>query len=484
MAILKGDVTINWGKLNPKQIQFAQAKEKYVAYGGARGGGKSHVARWLAVYYAIFNPGMTIMMARRHYEELKANLVDPIKKWIPSGLYSYNTSEHVMTFYNGSIIRFWNWEDADAEHKYQGQEFDTIFLDEATQFTEDAFNFIRTCLRSANNKYPRHLYCTCNPGGCGHRWVKRIFVDREFKRNPDPRFDEDPNDYLFIPATVFDNPDLLENTPDYLKVLNGLPERIREAHLYGNWDLMGGAYFSEFSEQRHTCPDFTIPQHWKRYRSFDYGLDMLSVKWWAVDEDGRNWCYREYDESRLTIDKAAKKILDLTPDDENIVITYMPPDMKKVSSDSGKSYQEVFAENGIAGVFADNNREKGHLIMKMMLQPKPLNDEFTKTLFKQAPTELPMLMIFKSCKQLIDDIRNIQQDEDKPNDCATEPHDVTHSVDSARYFLAMRTLPTTAVLKVEEKSSIDEYFEQENKNDDYDYFYSGDITEEYLNYGY
>jgi len=483
MADLPNNITINWGKLNPKQIEFAQATQKYVAYGGARGGGKSHVARWMAVYYALFNDGITIMMARRHYEELKANLVDPIKKWIPSKLYNYNTSEHVMRFYNGSVIRFWNWEDSDAEHKYQGQEFDIIFLDEATQFTEDAYNFIRTCLRSASNKYPHHLYCTCNPGGCGHRWVKRLFVDKEYKRNGDPKLDENPDDYLFIPATVFDNPDLLENTPDYLKVLNGLPDRIRNAHLYGDWNDLGGSYFYEFDERFHTCPPFTIPEHWKRYVSFDYGLDMFSVKWWAVDEDGRNWLYREYDQSRLTIDKAAKALLDHTPENENITITYMPPDMKKTSSDSGKSYMETFAENRVFGVFADNDRVKGHLIMKMMLQPKPLNDNFSKSLFKQPPEELPMFMIFNTCKNTIDSIKNIQQDEDEPNDCAKDPHDVTHAVDSCRYFLVMRTLATKPKEEPKPYEHMEDWKDDEEESEEA-YWYGGEITGEYLNYGY
>lgn len=474
---------VDWGHLNPKQLMFVKSRARYTNYGGARGGGKSHVARWKAGALALNYAGINILMIRAHFRELTENLIRPMQKWLPQELWRYNNQEHRMTFNNGSTITFGNWEDSSAENTYQGTQWDVIFIDEATQLDESAFNYLKTTLRTSTNKYPSRMYLTCNPGGVGHFWVKRLWIDREFKvDNDDPKLNENPDDFLFIPATVFDNPDLLENTPDYLAQLNTLPERIRAAHMYGDWSAMGGAYFNEFSEDLHTCPSFSIPDHWKRYRSFDYGLDMLSVKWWAIDEDGRSWCYREYDCPRLTIDKASDAIKSFSFDEE-YVLTYMPPDMRKTSSDTGKTYQEVFGENGIFGVFSDNNREKGHLIMKMSLIPQPLNDPYVKSLFKEVPERLPMFMIFRDCKQLINCMKIIQADDEKPNDCAKEPHELTHSIDSARYFLVQRPLLTEKKEEPKQLSSIEEYFAEESEDKDNYYYYCGEPTKGFMEYG-
>lgn len=106
---------------------------------------------------------------------------------------------------------------ASVEGKYQGQSYDWLFLDEATNFTEEEFRGLAACVRGVN-RIPKRVYLTCNPGGVGHAWVKRLFLDRRFRPG------EEPADYCFIPATVDDNRDLMEANPDYVKQLELLPE--------------------------------------------------------------------------------------------------------------------------------------------------------------------------------------------------------------------------------------------------------------------
>ena len=102
----KGEVTIDFGEATPKQKLFLEAQTKFVCYGGARGGGKTHIARVKAVGMCVQYPGIKILMVRVHYPELTANLIDPILAWVPSELYSYNGTDHKMTFWNGSTIKF------------------------------------------------------------------------------------------------------------------------------------------------------------------------------------------------------------------------------------------------------------------------------------------------------------------------------------------------------------------------------------------
>lgn len=173
--------------------------------------------------------------------------------------------------------------------RYQGAEYDVIFLDEATQLKEEWMRQFAACLRGVNG-FPKRLYYTCNPGGPGHGYIKRLFIDRRFQAG------ENPEDYVFIPAKVTDNRALLRAQPDYLRQLQALPRRLRDAWLDGKWDVFQGQVFQEFTNDpahyqdrrfTHVIAPFDIPREWRVYRSYDFGYAKpFSCGWWAVDHDG------------------------------------------------------------------------------------------------------------------------------------------------------------------------------------------------------
>ena len=404
-----GEVTVDFGTLNPKQKLFCRSRTRYTAYGGARGGGKTHVLRIKAFGGALYNPGIKILIVRREYPELEQNIILPMRAMIPQEIASYNGTMRMMFFANGSTIKFGHYGVND-DLEYQGQEYDWIFMEEATQFTERQFRTLGACLRGAT-KIPRRMYLTCNPGGIGHIWVKRLFIDREY----DEEKGENGKDYTFIPATVDDNPQLLEASPEYKQMLDLLPEDIRRAHRYGDWDALAGTFFPEFRKETHVIePFYRIPAEWKKYRAFDYGLDMFACLWIAVDFDGRCYVYREVQQSGLIVSEAAKLALDLTPPDEHIEFTIAPPDMWNRQKDSGKNMAEIFAQNGLGLIKASNNRVQGWMATKEML--KPMRSEQDK----------PGLLVTSECRGLIRNFALIQHDEKNPSDCATEPHEITH----------------------------------------------------------
>lgn len=389
-----------------------------------------------AIGGALFNPGIKILIMRQTYSAVESNHIRPICKMVPPELASYNGSNHIMTFTNGSTIKFGNWAGEESEREYNGQEYDWIFIDEATQFSERAFNFLGGCLRGVN-EFPKRMYLTCNPGGVGHRWVKRLFIDKKYKVNPDnPEENENPEDYTMIFATVEDNYHLLKSSPAYLQTLAKLPEDVRRAYRYGDWDAVGGNYFKEFKEGLHTCEPFKVPAHWTRYRSFDYGLDGFAVFWAAVDEDGRYWIYREFEGKDLIVQEAAENTKNLTLPTETIAVTFAPPDMFSKAKNDGKTLAETFQQYGVPIVKADNNRVQGHMMMKEMMAPIPLHDPYVIGLYPpgEAPKELPALVIFNNLERVISDIRDIQADDNNPNDCAKTPHEITHTVDGLRYL--------------------------------------------------
>ena len=449
------EVGIDFGAANPKQAQFYASKALYTAFGGARGGGKSHAVRVKSLAGAVEWPGIKILIIRRTYNELHQNHIEPLTQMIPTSIARYNGSLRTIYFVNGSTIRFGHWQGMSTETEYRGQEYDWIFIDEATEFSEMEFRMLGGCLRGVN-KIPKRMYLTCNPGGVGHRWVKRLFIDRQFKDN------ENPKDYApLIFATVEDNTALTENSPAYISMLDNLPENIRAAHRYGDWDSLSGNYLPEFKEGIHTCKPFLIPDDWVKYRAFDYGLDMLACLWIAVDYDERCWVFRELNQKNLAISDAAELMQEHTLPQERISITFAPPDMWNRRQETGKSAAETFALSGLSVVKAPNSRVQGWLQLK--------------ELFKIRPDGKPGLIIFDNCKEIIDNIQNIQADDKNPSDCAKEPHDVTHAPDALRYFAQSRTLPSVMEIPQEPR----EY----DALTDYDEFMTGgEATASYINY--
>lgn len=458
-------IEVDLGSANEKQALFYASKTLYTAYGGARGGGKSHAVRTLAIKGALEYRGIKILIVRRTYGELEENHILPIiQKVVPLDLANYRGDTHTLTFINGSSIKFGHYQGVESAAEYHGKEYDWVFVDEATQFTEMQFRTLGACVRGVN-EFPKRTYLTCNPGGVGHQWVKRLFIDRKYKTNNDnPEEDENPEDYSFIAATVEDNVHLMRsNNRQYIQMLSALPENIRKAHRYGDWDALGGQYFPEFTEARHVIKPFPIPKDWMRYRSFDYGLDMLACYWTAVSPNGRAYVYRECTESGLIVSDAAERILSNTIPGERIVSTFAPPDIWSTMKDTGKTMAELFMQCGVGLVKSSNNRVQGHLLIKEMLS--------------DMVGGKPALMIFNTCPQLISDLKAIQSDDKNPNDCAKQPHEITHTVDALRYYCIMRVLPGTAsIAEVPE--------EQEDGIEDYDDFMTGGYaTEGYLNYG-
>lgn len=426
----EGVQKLHLGTANKKQALFFQSRTLYTCYGGARGGGKSWAIRVKAVGGALTWPGIRILILRRTYPELQQNHIEPLLKLVPNSIASYNGALRTMYFMNGSFIKFGHAQSATAiETEYQGQEYDWIFLDEATQFTEQEFRTLGGCLRGVN-EIPKRFYLTCNPGGIGHRWVKRLFIDRDFKTgSSNPEENENPDDYSFIFASVEDNTALMNSKGGeaYKQMLSSLPEKLRAAHRYGDWDALSGCYFDEFSLNKHTCRPFAIPQNWLRYRAFDYGLDMFACYWVAVEpETGRSYVYREFCKSDMIVGDAAKAILDNTLPGERVQITFAPPDMWNRQKDSGKSMAELFMLSGVSIVKSSNNRVQGHLQIKQMLA--------------DLPDGKPGLIFFEGCKKIIGDIQCIEADKVNPSDCAKEPHDITHTVDAVRYYCVSRTL--------------------------------------------
>ncbi len=427
-----------------RQREFFSSRARFTAYGGARGGGKSWALRRKLVGMCLRYSGITCLLVRRTLPELKANHVIPFLREY-AGLVSYSESEKALTFPNGSKI-FLGYLATDRDAlRYQGQEYDIIAVDEATQLSEFRFSILKACLRGSNH-FPRRMYLTCNPGGIGHSWVKRIFVDRDLKCG------ERPEDYRFIPAKVFDNPTLLNNDPAYLSSLESLPERLRDAWLYGRWDVFDGQFFPEFDADIHVCRDADIPHTLTYFIAFDYGLDMLAALLIGKDAHGNLWVLDEYCRSGLTLSEAAARVSALGAG-KRIEFAVCSPDLWNRRQDSGKSGFEIMQlTQGMPPMIpADDRRVAGWRVLREYLASKG---------------DKPYIRISKSCSLLCESLPALLCDEHRAEDASSSPHRITHAPEALRYAVMSRLCSEGGIC--EHSFDIFGEFKQATKHDLYD----------------
>lgn len=400
-----------------KQIDFFSATAPRIAYGGARGGGKSWAMRVKFILLALTYDGIQILLLRRTFPELRENHILPLQKAL-KGIAVYKDSTKEFIFKNRSRIKLGYCQNEADILQYQGQAYEVIGMEEATQFTELQYIALTESNRlsgSVSGFSPR-MYFTCNPGGIGHNWVKRLFIDRDYKG------DEKSEDYVFIPSTVFDNDYIMSQNPEYVRTLKNLPEARRRAMLYGDWDAFEGQYFPEFSRDKHSVIPFEIPDEWTRFAAFDYGLDMTACLWFAFPPSRKKlYVYRELYEPNLILSTAAEKISELSCG-EKIRYYVASPDLAGRRQDSGKTGFDILASNGLRGVLpANNERINGWRMIR----------EFLK---EGSDGEVP-IAIFSSCTNLLRTLPRLTFDSKISEDVSSTPHELTHAPDALRYGL-------------------------------------------------
>jgi hypothetical protein len=453
------NAVVDLSQISDKQYQFLAAVAKHVNYGGARGGGKSWAVRTKAKILCGVYKGIKTLIVRRTYPELINNHINPLREDLYS-VASYNKSEKVFTFLNGSTIKFGYCNNDKDLDQYQGAEYDVIFLDEATQLKEEWIKKIIACVRGVNN-FPKRVYYTCNPGGVSHGYFKRLFIDKKYEAG------ENPEDYVFIQALVTDNKALMAAQPDYIKQLEALPPKIRDAWLYGRWDIYEGQFFEDFRDspdlelchkagitpeealqQRrftHVIEPFDIPRGWNIMRSYDFGYNKpWSLGYWAIDYDGvmyrimdvYGWNGTPDEGNKWTPDEQFKYIADLERQHPMLAgrkIVEGVADPAIWDGSRGESVAETAMRHGIYFTPGDHERIAGWMQMHYRLQ----FDE----------NGYPRMYFFKNCETSRRTIPLMMYSETHPEDIDTKLED--HCPDEIRYMCMSR--PIKPIITQEKK---------------------------------
>lgn len=470
------NVNVIW-KPQPKQIEFMERNEFEVLYGGAAGGGKSD-ALLIEVLRQVHIPHYRAIIFRDTYPQLEALIsrsMELYKPVFPKA--KYNQSEKVWKFPSGAKI-FFGYMQRDADkYNYQGKSYDVICFDELTHFTFEMYQYMKSRCRPTGKtkgmKTMQYIRCTCNPEGKGMGWVKERFVtpakpktrlyENVRVQTPDGSWKEMTRDRIFIPSTVFDNQELLDQDPNYLATLASLPEAERNALLYGSWDSFTGQVFTEWvndpdhyqdKKWTHVIEPFFIPYEWKIMRSFDFGYAKpFSVGWTAVDFNGRMYRIAEWygcdgtpnHGLKINPNEIAKGIREMEENNELLKgrkIIDCVADPSIFDESRGESIAAMMERQYVFWEPGDNTRLAG----KMQYHYRLAFDEFGD----------PMFQVFNTCKDFIRCIPLLIYSDKHPEDIDTDMED--HNYDEMRY--AFMEHPIAPRPNVKQKINLDDPLNQ------------------------
>lgn len=412
-----------------RQLLFHNAVADEVLYGGAAGGGKTVAILFDAVSKALSYKNLRIAIFRRTYPELEKSLVFNFLQKVPASWYKYHKNEKRATFLKtGSVIEFGHCQFETDVFKFQSAEYDFIYFDELTHWSEFMYIYLLSRLRTTKEGVHPQVKSATNPGGIGHFWTKARFIDGAEPFKETHRLDPQTQGHYttqFIPSRVYDNKYLMRDDK-YIQTLMKLPEDERKALLEGDWTSFKGQFFKEWKNSLHVVEPFKIPPEWKRFRSIDWGYRAQSaVLWYAVSPQKKVYVYRELYEVENTDEELAHKIQELSKG-EQISYTVADPSLWSVTQfERGESIAYRFSQMGIPLVKADNNRMSGASTVHSYLA--------------LDPDKKPSLMFFSTCFNCLRIIPGLVHDEKNPDEIKAGSED--HIYDSLRYGIMSHPIP-------------------------------------------
>ena len=442
---------IAWAPQRGPQKSLIDCPITEILFGGARGGGKTDgvLGKW-AIKSQRYGRGFNAVFFRKEMPQ-QDDLIDRAKDIYGRCGAQWQEQKRLFLMPGGGRVRFRPLENALDAEKYQGQNLTDAAVEEAGNYALPApIDRLYGCLRSSSG-VPVQLILTANPGGPGHQWIRQRYIDPApagmqilVRQLPNGR----EHKAVYIPSRVQDNRILLSQDPGYVDrlYLVGSQNLVR-AWLEGDWSVIEGAYFPEFSMERHVIRPFEVPQHWTRIRAMDWGsAKPFCVLWLAVSDGtvagvarGTLVVYREWygwsGEPNVGCKMTAGAVgdgirkIEAFGTDAKEPISDEVLDPAAFAQDGGPSIAERMNLNFRR---ADNARvaRQGAMGGWDQVRERLKGDE-----------EGPGLVMFSTCTHLIRTLPALQHDPNKAEDVDSDSED--HAPDTLRYGCMSRPMVRT-----------------------------------------
>jgi len=433
----------------PKQKILVDCPYPLILFGGARGGAKTNGILGKYGIKAGRSKYTNAIFFRQEMPQADDLIEEAKEIYLPLKA-QYRDQKKMFEFTNGARIRFRPLESVKDAQKYQGQNVSDAAVEEAGNYAEPApIDMLFGCLRSKAG-LPVQLILSANPGGVGHLWLKDRFIDpaplgmkRLEWRLPNGKVVP----YIYIPSLITDNQILLRKDPGYIDRLYLVgSEALVKAWLEGDWSIVEGAFFSEFSIPRHVCAPFSLPKRWRRIVGFDWGFNSPFCAVWGAVSDGKDdqgrevitpcgkhipkgavVIYREYTGTQTPNENIAKEILRLSAGED---ISLYVADPSIFNANGGETISDQFMKAGVNFRPADNDRESGWMQFRKRFRPN------------LDPATQPLLYLFSTLSYGLKTVPTAPIDQKHPEDLDTEFDD--HWLDAARYLLKEVQIVQTA----------------------------------------
>lgn len=441
--------------LQPKQFEcfkltplYRPADEHYpptIGYGGAAGGGKSYLSRTVLAATALQWPGSTSILFRRTEREVMANHVIKFRSEVPEvigghQLYKFNANDLLITWFNGSRTYFGYLKNDEDVFTYQGPEYDVMIFEEATHYSHFQVNYLTgNRLRATVPKARPFALFPSNPGGKGHFWYKRWFIERRFHLDDGERAE----DFEFLQAKLSDNVELMVRDPSYQRKLDRLPEPWRSWQRDGDFSAGAGTALPELERGLHLIPPFEIPEHWRCYGAFDWGYNHpFSFGIYAVNEDGVSFKVDTVTGRRMLPHEIADRVLGRLRDLKIGKLDYITAGhdawaQRRAMGEQTPTIADTFAELGLPLLQANIDRKMGLQKLREVVSWKTTGPD-------QTPGD-PMLRLFdtETNRRVFDVLETRVTDPDDPEDVLKTDADEWGEggddfYDETRYFVASR----------------------------------------------
>lgn len=451
------------------QLAFIESPCRETLFGGSRGGGKTFAIfiDWLLHSEAHGRDAKGIVF-RRTLVELD-DFIETAKDVLGAAGHEWKEQKKSFISPSGAVLRCRYLESDNDAGLYQGHQYTRVYVEEIGNFPNEApIKKLFATLRSAKGILCQ-FKATANPGGAGHAWVKARWIDPVAAMTPFS-MDNGKTMRLYIPAKLTDNPHLMENDPGYIDMIrNAGDEELVRAWLDGDWDVVVGQYFREFSRAKHVIPTVRLPDSWTvRYRAGDWGSARPGAYYWIAVADGMPIpgikryiprgalvVYRElytvaHDPktgryvsnvgTRETAEQVAARIQAAEVSDHQIIqdnsgLNKIDP--ATFSTNGGPSIAERMARQGVWFTRADNKRvaQAGAIGGWDQLRSRLVGEQFDATA-DGTVTNIPMIYFMDCCVHLIRTLPTLPRDENKLDDINTEAED--HPADAIRYACMAR----------------------------------------------
>jgi hypothetical protein len=447
---------------------------KEAAYLGGAGSGKSDLLLMYGIVHRFHeNSRFKQVFLRRTFPELRNEIVPRAREIYGKFGATFNKTEMIFTFPSGALILLGHCENESDVSKYDSMEINLFTPDEITSFTEYMYLYIGfTRVRSSDPKLPAIIRTAGMPGGIGHSWVRKRFVEPD-KAGGKILVGKGGNKRIMIFATQADNPYI---DPTYKKSLEALPEAEKKAKLYGDFDSYLGQVFTEFRSHKmpdepdnalHVVEPFEIPAWWPRFLVGDWGFAAMTwLGYVAVSPAKRVYIYREQHWIKTKIADWAPHVKQYIDRESPRIIKFC----KSAAQERGQEHtiqQQIEEELGQQVELSNNSpgsRVAGKMLVHEYLRWKPklinatevalYNDEYAMWIMRnrgmneyksymnsfnpQEPeTNIPKLQIFNTCSVLIDAINACSYDKPKNNKPAEDimEFEGDDPIDGLRYIV-------------------------------------------------